>query len=339
MPGILGLSLGSGADNLLAQHGLATLGDDALVVALNKTGVPLLFAVQLCDAGGYLWLGGFDRNHVAAARTPTYVPTMAYYDDAGRQITTEPYAVYVSGMALGNASVFGNITNVLAIVDTGNPGLALPAQGAAEFERLLGAALNATPGVSRPLPTQPNCVAGLPTERSALDKLLPNFTLTVSAGPNASAAALTAPASRSYMAPYPWNGTTVWCYELGEWPDSGFGSIGIPLMRGFVVVFDMAEHRIGFAPQAFDRCPAAAPAPAPPPAPTPTPAPGPAQPDPRPGLRWWAVLLIIMAALAALAGGYALVQARGWPRELAWRTAEREPFLDPHPDGARQSEL
>ena len=61
-----------------------------------------IFAVQLCDYGGYLWLGGFDRNHIAQGHTPDWFQLFPPIDIEYEGI---PYVVWVDSMSLGTAAL------------------------------------------------------------------------------------------------------------------------------------------------------------------------------------------------------------------------------------------
>ena len=108
------------------------------------------------------------------------------------------------------------------------------------------------------------------------------------------------PASRSYMVPnLQADNTTLWCHSVDCCGENII--MGAPLMRHFVVIFDLhnkTDQRVGFAPQQKDTCPA----PPSPPRPSPPPPPGPG-PEPGPIKRpWWEVLLWTTAALVSVVG-------------------------------------
>ena len=184
---------------------------------------------------------------------------------------------------MGDESLYdGNAS--WSIVDTGNPSVLLPDTGYETFNsvidaELAGYGLDQVTITSSECPTgapsglcKVTCVLGLPHDHAEVDKRLPSFTVALQGYMN-NTVMLNMTASRSYMLPYPGpNNTTMWCRKVVS-VRSSLGNIGAPLLRSFVTVFDIANERLGFAPQQFDKCaiPVAPVAPAPPPG-GPTPA-------------------------------------------------------------------
>ena len=327
VPGVLGLNNLSWGS--LAREGLHRVGPDYYMNALILAGMPAVLAAQLCDSGGHLWMGGYNPKHTTAP--PTFVPMSYNY-------------VVIKGLSLGNKSLYdGNAT--WGLVDTGNSLLELPDAGFLTFKRVIAAKLepydqvtynvsDCAPGESRS-ECEIKCVLGLPDDRADIDKMLPNLTMTLIAEGN-STVTLNMTASRSYMLPYPGpDGNTMWC--LSKLKNSGpyLGDIGAPLMRSFVTVFDLANGRLGFAPQQFDKC-ADPVAPAPHPEP-PTPgAPTPGLPGPGcRGIHLWAKLLIVAGIVTGLvifaAAGIAVAQSRAHLAE----TPTGQHITGPHGFGGR----
>jgi hypothetical protein len=122
-PGLLGLNTGANAGSFMFQRGLEDLAEDSFMHALIKAGMPGIFALHLCPSGGFLWLGGYDRNHVAARKVPQYAPIIPLWPptSARRMI------VQVLGISVGGAEAVStvNMSNVV-YVDTGNRFLELP---------------------------------------------------------------------------------------------------------------------------------------------------------------------------------------------------------------------
>jgi hypothetical protein len=81
---------------------------------------------------------------------------------------------------------------------------------------------------------------------SELDAVLPTLTLIFGKGPTVT---VTANATQAYLIP---SGPGSWCGALLSLaPDSGYPfvvSLGAPILRSSVVVFDRAKRRLGFAP-------------------------------------------------------------------------------------------
>ena len=65
----------------------------ALVIA----GMHSIFAMHLCSEGGFLWLGDYDRNYVAAQRVPDFVPGIGGLPPR----YGHPCAVHVDAISVG----------------------------------------------------------------------------------------------------------------------------------------------------------------------------------------------------------------------------------------------
>jgi hypothetical protein len=204
--------------------------------------VPDVFATELCDTGGTLWLGGYDASSVTAA--PQYVP-----------FNTDAYSPFYYTVNLTSVSVNGTSIPIATaqyadtVVDTGTSVflLGLEAYGAlttaiasdAQFQKVFGgAAFFASQG----------CAAVTET-KAALDAALPALTLTFG---STAPIRVTMLATDSYLFPY---GADRWCPALDgiaqssdEFPLASI--LGAPLLRSSITIFDRANHRLGFAPHA-----------------------------------------------------------------------------------------
>lgn len=233
---------------------------DALVA---NDHVPNVFATQLCDGSGTLWLGGYDPTFTTAA--PQYTPLSAgvaqYY-----------YAVTLSSITVGGTSIpvaAGEFTD--SIVDTGTSVFILGTSaytaltnliGAnAAFDQLFGFAAPPTPDAGEtdggstdasaaPSPgaswfANPNNCVHLSQTKAELDAMLPPLTLVFGSNPGIEVQA--AP-TESYLITY----DGLWCPALLSEPqgqDFPLAAIlGSPVLRSNVVIFDRANSRIGFAP-------------------------------------------------------------------------------------------
>jgi hypothetical protein len=212
-------------------------------VATNK--VPNVFATELCETSGTLWLGGFDPSAMTAA--PQYTPSSDLY-------STYYYTVNLASITVGGTSVpiaSGQYTD--SVVDTGTsvfllgttPYNALVAaiQSDAQFKQIFGASFF-PPSNSQ----QPACAAVSQT-KAALDAALPALTLTFGSNP---AITVKASPTESYLFDA---GGGQWCGALAG-IDQGPSTfplasiMGSPVLRSNVVIFDRAQKRIGFAPHA-----------------------------------------------------------------------------------------
>ena len=319
LTGILGLGLGGGlgfsdmAESFLEMKGLGRVGEEIVVKGLIKAGMSPNFAVQLCDLHGYLWFGNVNRNHIPSGETVQFVditPSVADWE-----ANTLPYKVTIDGMLLGGQKLDlgGNETSRHALVDTGDPYFYVPRAALTGFAKARADALADAGDVydlSYPKDL-PECVLGLPHDHAVIDTLFPSFTLSMAKRRDGTGGSLKleVSASRSYMVPHPWiDNTTLWCWKLRS-EAGNVGTIGTPLMRSFILVFDIGPRkRIGFAPQNFDTCNERVPA-----VPGPTPAPPAGSHGGWHTWPWWAKYLLVMGVLLG-AGLLALgtVVFRGW---------------------------
>jgi hypothetical protein len=219
-------------------------GTDAFPDAFAaSSGMPDVFATELCDGGGTLWLGGFDASVVTGPID--YTP-----------LTNDLLGEYYYDVDLETISVDG--TSVSATVpaspyldtaiDTGTTAMILPPA----VVTALGDAISATPGYQEiftyDLFTQPTGCATSTATKSDVDAALPSVTFTF--GKGASAISVSTLPSQSYLSARP----NRWCstfYSLAPSSTFPFASIlGAPFARARVLVFDRAGAQLGFAPHA-----------------------------------------------------------------------------------------
>ena len=321
IPGLLGLNTGQCAGSFMFDRGLEDLADDAFISALVKAGMRGMFAMHLCNEGGFLWLGNYDRNHVAARRVPEFVPIIGGWPPRyGHPYIVRMDAISIGGQELSTKDIASNF----ALVDTGNRFLELPSIAVKALNSSMSAALaNARErGYNWSLsPGLPDCMLDLPREKEDLDSLLPDLTLWLYAGENTTVP-LTMHASQSYMVTHltP-GGQHLWCLEVSD-VGSSTGSIGLPVLRNFVTVFDLEKDMIGFAPPVLSKCPPVVPAPHPPPPPSPL-------------FPWWAVLLCVLAACAGAAvlvfAGFAILNGRKRARSRQLRQQDSQASVEGNP--------
>jgi hypothetical protein len=225
----------------LAYAGSGDPGTDLFIDRLvATTGIANTFAVQMCDSGGTLWLGGFDPTATTAA--PQYTPFVK--DDAY-------YVVTLASIGVASTTVpiaAGGYTTTM--IDTGtSENYFAPAVVSA-----ITAAIAASPGGQQlfggdggtPLDLAGKCYA-LTQTKTELDTILPPLTLTFGAG--ATAITVQALPSESYLESVQGQ----WCGTLVGVSTSslGFaGLIGEPLLRSNVFVFDRGAQQLGVAPHA-----------------------------------------------------------------------------------------
>jgi hypothetical protein len=210
---------------------------DALVASQH---VPNVFATQLCDTGGTLWLGGFDSSAMAAA--PAYTPEVSGIDSFY-------YAVHLTSISVGGTSTpIGTSQYPDSFVDTGTSVFILPTSA---FNAIV-AAVTASPNFASIFGnagasffSSPNNCQPLSKTKAQIDAALPPLTLVLGSSPSISVQA--AP-TESYLISYEGQ----WCpaiYAMDPSAQFPVASImGSPVLRSSVVVFDRANKQIGFAP-------------------------------------------------------------------------------------------
>jgi hypothetical protein len=236
------------------MQGLVGFGPSAAAV-MNTNGffdqyvatnhVADVFATELCETTGTLWLGGFDPAAMMAP--PQYTPLAA-----------DPSSTYYYTVNLDSVTVNGTSVSVVAgsqlpdsVVDTGTSAWILntTAYGAvtaaiqsdAMFKQLFGATF--FPAANSQTPA----CASLTQTKAQLDAALPVLTLTFGSNPGVSVKAV---ATESYL----FNYGGAWCSALLGLDQNTLGPLagimGSPVLRSNVVIFDRAQKRIGFAPHA-----------------------------------------------------------------------------------------
>lgn len=238
--GIFGL----GPDNLLAP------GATGYLTSLYSSGKLAndAFAMQVCDTGGNLMLGGYATNTVS--EQPFFVPMLM--SDAGLYY----YSINVARLGFGGVDTkLGASQLGAAVVDSGTNHIIMPPAAYQAMFKLLAAnkAMNTYLDVDS---LQIGDCMGLkqPIERAALDALLPKLQLTLSQT-GGTQAVLELDASRSYLTPFLNNaGVVMYCALVAEGKEGGHFILGNPTMRQNVTIFDRVNKRIGFAKQTG--CPA-----------------------------------------------------------------------------------
>jgi hypothetical protein len=210
-------------------------------VATNN--VPDVFAIQLCETEGTLWLGGFDPASMTAP--PQYTPLAAdvsstyYYTVNLASITVNGTSVAVGSGGQLPDSVVDTGTSEFLLNSTAYNGLTAALQSDAMFSQLFGASF--FPAVN----SQNLACKSLTQTKAQLDAALPVLTLTFGSSPGISVKAV---ATESYL----FNVGGEWCSALLGADQNTLGPLagimGSPVLRSNVVIFDRAQKRIGFAP-------------------------------------------------------------------------------------------
>jgi hypothetical protein len=209
-------------------------------VAANK--VPDVFATELCDATGTLWLGGFDPS--ATTAPPQYTPSNDLYSQYYYTVNLASIGVGGTNVPVSSGqytdSVVDTGTSVFLLGTTAYDALVKAVQADAQFTKLFGASF------FPPSNAQTQACAGVSETKAALDAALPSLTLTFGTSP---AITVNASATESYLVNA---GGNTWCagvVGIDQGANFPLASImGAPVLRSNVVIFDRAQKRIGFAP-------------------------------------------------------------------------------------------
>jgi hypothetical protein len=221
--------------------GAALSGTEVFFDQLAATAhVPDVFATELCDTGGTLWLGGYDPSFTTAA--PQYVPM------SSGELSQVYYSVNLTSVTVNGTTVpIATAEDADSVVDTGTSGFLLQTaaydaltaalESNAAFAQVFGASFFSSQGAC----------ADVTETKEALDAMLPALTLTFGSNPGV---AIPAAPTESYL--YPQQSSS-WCSALITDP-SVFSEvplasiIGSPILRSNIVIFDLAQKRVGFAP-------------------------------------------------------------------------------------------
>nr|HEX4318138.1 pepsin-like aspartic protease [Kofleriaceae bacterium] len=228
-----------------ALQGILGLGPDQLLdpdttsfaSELFATGVPSVMSFRMCRDHGDLWLGGTDADAMAAPAVYTpmlpIAPAQPFY---AVSIASMGYA----GTTLGGAEDFGAM-----IVDTGTSFSFVPDPIASA----LASQINASPGYQQLFGSQTiggaSCVTTTATP-AQIDASLPMLDVRFPDGAGGTNE-LDLPATRSYLYD---NGGGSWCLDVLSNDGLGVTIMGDTMQMAMTTVFDVANQRIGFAPEA-----------------------------------------------------------------------------------------
>ncbi|HEY3819885.1 MAG TPA: pepsin-like aspartic protease [Polyangiaceae bacterium] len=202
--------------------------------------VPDVFATELCNTGGTLWLGGYDPSHTTGA--PQYVPLLTdsfsqlYYAVDLTSITVNGTTVPIASAQFED-SVVDTGTSIFLLGTTAFDALGAAIAKSSAFQSMVGGATFFADGCQQS--------TAFSATKASLDAALPALTLTFSSG-----ATVQALPTESYLVAV---ASDVWCPALAQQAQSDqtfpFASVmGAAVLRSSVVVFDREKKRIGFAP-------------------------------------------------------------------------------------------
>jgi cathepsin D len=228
LQGIIGL----GPEDLLGPH------TSSWTTQLFATGVPPAMAFRLCETSGDIWFGGYDST--AMASQAVFTPMVPI-------TSSQPfYAVEISGMGIAGTSVGSRSVLGPTLVDTGTSFTYVPASVASA----LLTAVTSSSGYKSIFGTQAlsatQCVSATAT-RAQIDAALPPMTIHFPDGSGGSTPVMSLAPTQSYLYD---NGGGTWCLDVLDNTGLGLTIMGDTLQESFVSVFDIANQRIGFAPEA-----------------------------------------------------------------------------------------
>jgi hypothetical protein len=209
-------------------------------VATNK--VPNVFATELCDTTGTLWLGGYDPAVTTAA--PQYVPSNDFVSSLAYGVDLASITVAGKTVTVGQGQIPDTVvdtgTSIFLLNTNAYNGLVAALEGDAAFKAAFGTGF--FPAANQ---QQQACAAAGQT-KAQLDASLPALTLNFGGGASVKAAP-----TESYLVDV---GGGQFCGALIGLDQSAMqglsGIMGSPVLRSNVVIFDRAQKRIGFAPHA-----------------------------------------------------------------------------------------
>jgi hypothetical protein len=198
-------------------------------------------AFQLCPDGGTMWMGGYDASKQAA---PQAVTPMSH---SGLPF----YAVQVADMAVAGAGL-GQNTSAFGptIIDTGTSIAFIPT---APLTALTNA-IEASPGFQSAFAGQSlannGCVMTTMTA-SQIDATLPPLSIAYPGVTSGQSPFVDLPATHSYLI---FMGNNEWCFAFGDSAMLTGGAFkvslfGDSLLASYITTFDVADQRMGFAPE------------------------------------------------------------------------------------------
>ena len=238
--GILGLGPSTGA----------APGTDSVLDRLEASGMPGVFAFQLCLGKGTMWLGGFDRTVGTADPTYTpFAPVVFKRDGTGE----EHYGIDVADMQMNGQTLGAATSYGTAVLDTGSTDTLLPT----DVYNALIALIPTSPGYPSLLGatnmfSPPTCVAFAGKTAADLDfSTLPHITVKLEA--DAGGGQLDLPPTGSYLRLETFQGKPVWCPSVQAFTVSGVDAsvkllFGDPVLSAYVTLFDREKQRAGFMP-------------------------------------------------------------------------------------------
>jgi hypothetical protein len=203
-----------------------------------QSGAPNLLAFELCSGSGTMWIGDYDAS--AASSSPMYTPLIAASDDAPY------YNLAIDDLGLGGTSLgFGAATFKTASFDTGTTEFIMPT----EAYDMLVATVDSSSGTAALFGSQSianGCYMAAGVTAAQVDAMLPAMSTSFPDGSGGTFSVTSSP-TRSYLTD---NGSGEFCLAVADGGngDGSYTILGQAFLRAFVGVVDLANNRIGFAP-------------------------------------------------------------------------------------------
>ena len=226
----------------LAPEGNAVSGTTGYMPAVMSAGVASVFAFELCDSSGTMWLGGSGP----LASKPVYTPLVAISNN------NPFYSIDVDGMSLGGTSIVTNAAGTFQepILDTGTALFYVPTsvfnafqsalQASSGFTALFGSNTFATSGQNQ------GCVTDASVTDAQVDSMLPALTLSL---PNATSGQPDVTIQASALNTYLYDGGSgQFCLAIQDGGAQGGSTFGDAFLQAFVTSVDLKAGTIGFAP-------------------------------------------------------------------------------------------
>ncbi len=231
--GILGLAYGSLAIDPTQSY------LDQLLKAHPDGSIQDVFAIQMCETSGRLWMSGYDAAFMNAAQL-AYTPIT----DEKWFVIGAPSSITIGGTSIGaSASSFGT-----TIVDSGTTAFILPTSA----YNLLTAAISSNQNFQNYFTAgffdQPACVSLASATTADLNAQLPAMAIVLNG-----VTLNLLPVSSYLITQYDATGKLFYCSGLSDAGSQGapMTIMGYAVMNQYTTIFDRAQKRIGFAPTKY----------------------------------------------------------------------------------------
>ncbi|HTR51357.1 MAG TPA: pepsin-like aspartic protease [Kofleriaceae bacterium] len=224
----------------LGPDGALLTGTTSYLTAAFAAGTTAEIAFQLCPDGGTMWLGGYDASKQAGPQAVTPLTGGLPF-----------YGVEVADLGVAGVSLHQSTTAFgPTIVDTGTSIAFIPSAPLGA----LTSAIEATPGFTTAFGSQSLADNGCVTTSmtgAQLDAMLPPIEVAFPGITSGTSPPVDLPATRSYLMDM---GGGEWCFTFADSSELTGGSFSISLfgdsvLHAYVTTFDIADQRMGFAPQ------------------------------------------------------------------------------------------